>query len=493
MTEPLSPPAGAALAPRHSVVDLRTPTSIHLVGVGGSGISAVAVILAAMGHRVTGSDVVATGVWPVLAEAGVTAEVVTAEELFSAAGVHGAAVVAHSTAFAPAASDLVDAETAGRLVLNRAGILAAICATRPSVAVSGTHGKTSTTAMLATLLDGVGADPSYLVGATPLGLGRAAHWGGADGVFVAEADESDGSFLELGAATAVVTNVDEDHLDHWGSLDAIEAAFDRFLASAVDRIVCIDDPRAEGDALGRPDPRAERLAHRHGAVTVGEAEGARYRLHDVTVRHLTTTFRLTVDGTEVGPVTIGTPGRHHARNAAVALATAAGLGVPLADGVQALAAYQGVARRFAVVGEVGGVTVVDDYAHNPGKVRALLAGAQEAGWPRVVAVFQPHRWSRTRDQLADLGAALALADVVAITEVYGAGEDRLADVSGRLLVDEVLDRRPWAQVGWTPGLDDAVRWVAGVHRPGDLVLTIGAGDIATLGTRLVAALAGEEP
>lgn len=472
-----------------SPVDLSVPRRIHLVGVGGAGISAIGIILAAMGHQVTGSDVTETSVFARLHQAGVGTEVVPPAELFAAAAAHHAEVVAHSTAFAPSAADLALAADAGRQITNRAGILAAICAARPTVAVSGTHGKTSTTALLATLLRGAGADPSFLVGAVPVELGEAARWGGPSGAFVVEADESDGSFLELGAGTAVVTNIDEDHLDHWGSIHNIEAAFDRFLASAAVRIVCIDDPRTEGAA----DERALRLAEAHGAITVGESAPARYRIHHVEIDRLTTTFGLLVDGQEVGPVTIGTPGRHHARNAAVALATAATLGVSPRDGVAALAPYVGVARRFEVLGQAGGVTVVDDYAHNPGKVRALLASAQEAGWNRVVVVFQPHRYTRTRDQGADFGAALALADVVAVTDVYAAGEAPLPGVSGRTLVSAVLDERPWAEVAWVPTLDDAVTWARASLRPGDLCLTVGAGDISGLGRRLLAALGSHQP
>ena len=471
-----------------TAVDLSVPRRIHLVGVGGAGISAIGIILAAMGHHVTGSDVTETAVFARLHQAGIDTEVVEPVGLFAAAEAHGAEVVAHSTAFAPSAADLAAATAAGRQVTNRAGILAAICAARPTVAVSGTHGKTSTTALLATLLDGAGADPSFLVGAVPVGLGEAARWGGPSGAFVVEADESDGSFLELGAGTAVVTNVDEDHLDHWGSIHEIEAAFDRFLASAAVRIVCIDDPRVEGAV----DERALRLAEAHQAITVGESAPARYRIHDVEVNRLTTTFGLLVDGEEVGPVRIGTPGRHHARNAAVALAAAATLGVEPRDGVAALAPYEGVARRFEVVGRAGGVTVVDDYAHNPGKVRALLASAQEAGWDRVVVVFQPHRYTRTRDQGADFGVALALADVVAVTDVYAAGEAPLPGVSGRTLVGAVLDERP-ADVAWVPTLDDAVTWARARLRPGDLCLTVGAGDVAGLGRRLLEALERREP
>jgi UDP-N-acetylmuramate--alanine ligase len=215
-------------------------------------------------------------------------------------------------------------------------------------------------------------------------------------------------------------------------------------------------------------------------------------VHDVEVERLHTRFGLSHHGQELGPVTVGTPGRHHARNAAVAVAVALELGIPAPQAVEALAAYRGVTRRFEVVGEAFGATVVDDYAHNPGKVRALLASAAEAGWPRVVAIFQPHRYTRTRDLVADFGAALALADVIAITEVYGAGEDPIPGVSGRSLVEAVLEVRPWAEVAWVPTLEDAAHWARATLRPGDLCLTVGAGDVSSLGRTLVARSA-EQP
>jgi UDP-N-acetylmuramate--alanine ligase len=465
------------------VTDLAAPRSVHLVGIGGAGISAIGIILATMGHRVTGSDVNETAVWPTLVAAGVAPEVVAPADLFASAHRHGAELVAHSTAFPPTDRDLAAAADAGCTVLDRAGILALICAARPTVAVSGTHGKTSTTAMLATLLHEAGADPSYLVGATPLGLGRAAHWADdGDGAFVVEADESDGTFLRLGGDIAVVTNVDEDHLDYWHDIGAIEAAFLRFLQEARTGVVCIDDPRGEVVT----DERALRVAQAVGAVTVGEGPEADLRVHSVEVERLHTTFGLRRGSDELGPVRVGTPGRHHARNAAVAVAVAQELGIDADRAVRAVGAYRGVARRFEVLGEVRGATVVDDYAHNPGKVRALLASAKEAGWSRVVAVFQPHRYTRTRDLLADFGSALALADVVAITEIYAAGEDPIPGVSGRSLVEAVLDARPWAQVAWLPALDDAASWLQGALRPGDLCLTVGAGDVSGLGRRLVA-------
>jgi UDP-N-acetylmuramate--alanine ligase len=465
------------------ITDLAAPRTVHLVGIGGAGISAIGIILASMGHRVTGSDVNQTSAWAALEAAGVAPEVVAPADLFAAAQRHGAEIVAHSTAFPPTDRDLAAAAEAGRTVLDRAGILSLICAARPTVAVSGTHGKTSTTAMLATLLDAAGTDPSYLVGATPLGLGRAAHWSPRDDrAFVVEADESDGTFLRLGGDIAVVTNIDEDHLDFWHDIGAIEAAFLRFLEDARVAIVGIDDPRAEQVT----DPRALRVAQAVGATTVGEGPEADFQVHSVEVERLHTTFGLRHRGEELGPVRVGTPGRHHARNAAAAIAVALELGVTADDAIAAIGSYRGVSRRFEVLGEAHGATFVDDYAHNPGKVRALLASAQEAGWSRVVAVFQPHRYTRTRDLLGDFGAALAHADVIAVSEIYGAGEEPIPGLTGRSLVEAVLDVRPWAEVAWVPTLDDAASWLRDTLRPGDLCLTVGAGDVSGLGRRLVA-------
>ena len=460
-------------------VDLSRPRPIHLVGVGGAGISAIAVILAAMGHRVSGSDVNETPAWPHLIEAGVSLSVVPAEDLFDAARDAGAEIVAYSTAWPPPPG--LAGPGPGAAFVDRASMLAAICAERPTVAVSGTHGKTSTTAMVATVLEALGADPSYLIGAQPVApLTTAARWGGPGGTFVVEADESDGSFEVLGASTVVVTNIEEDHLDHWGSIEAIEAAFDRFVRGAEVRVIDIDDPRAA------------RLAAAHGAVTVGESEGADYRIHDVVVERLSTRFGLTVGGREIDPVTIDTPGRHHAHNATAAIAVAVSLGADIEAAAAAIAPYRGVRRRFEVVGEAAGVTVVDDYAHNPGKVRALVSSAREAGWDRVVVAFQPHRYTRTRDLGPAFVAGLEAADVVAVTDIYGAGETPIDGVSGLSLVEGLLDARPWRPTAWLPTLDDVVTWAAQALRPGDLFLTVGAGDVHQLGSRVLARLGGGE-
>ena len=466
--------------------DLARPRRIHLVGAGGAGMSAIGLVLVAMGHRVTGTDVVETAVVPGLRAAGIEVAIVPAGSLFAAAADQRPDLIAHSTAFPPSPDDVQAAAVLGAEIVARAGILAGICAARRTIAVSGTHGKTSTTAMVATMLAGAGADPSYLVGAPLAGGGPAARWVPGEW-FVVEADESDGTFLALGAETAVVTNIDEDHLDHWGTIDEIERGFDRFLAEATIRVVCIDDP---GRDDGQAEPRALRLARVHGALTVGEAPEADVRISELSVQRLGTSFRLCHGATDLGVVELATPGRHNARNAATAVATGMALGFDAARCRDAIGAYRGTARRFEVVGEAGGVTVVDDYAHNPGKVGALLRSAREAGWGRVVVVFQPHRYTRTRDQARSFGRALGAADVLVITDVYGAGEAAIDGVSGKLLVDAVLDEHPGTRVAWLPRLEDALAYLAGALRPDDLCLTVGAGDVGTLGPRLLVLLGG---
>lgn len=461
-------------------IDLATPHKIHLVGVGGAGISAIGIILATMGHEVSGVDLNETPAWSSLMAAGVKVAVADSGDLFGGSDATNAEVVAHSTAFIPTDHQRANLENQGVQVLNRAEILALICAQKRTIAVSGTHGKTSTTAMLATLLEGVGAQPSFLVGALPLGLGRAASWGGS-GPFVVEADESDGSFLSLGADVAIVNNIDADHMDYWQSMERLEAAFDQFVADAQEAVVCIDDTKRDAVA----EERALRVARKHGALSVGESQEARLRVHNVAVNRLETTFGLSFDGTEIGPVKVATPGRHNARNAAVAIAVAIESGISPSDAVGAIAAYRGSSRRFEVVGEFNGATVVDDYAHNPGKVRSVLSAAKEAGWDRVVVLFQPHRYSRTKNQAREFGEALSLADVVGVSEIYAAGEAPIEGVSAEMLIAATLDERPSAIAEWLPTLDDAENWIRSQARPGDLVLTVGAGDIWRVGRSIV--------
>jgi UDP-N-acetylmuramate--alanine ligase len=347
-------------------------------------------------------------------------------------------------------------------------MLAAIAATRRTIAVSGTHGKTTTASMLALVLAQAGLRPSFIIGGEVNETGGGAAWDVGEW-FVIEADESDGTFLELPAEVAVVTNVEADHLEHYGGMDALVEAFARFLEQPARlRVVCADDPVAA------------RLGRATGAVTYGESEVADYRMVDVRTGRDGSGFTLVRGVEELGEVRLPVPGRHNAQNAAGALAAALELDAPFAAASRALSRYGGVARRFEFRGERDGVTFVDDYAHLPGEARAALAAARAGGWSRVVCVFQPHRYSRTGTLWRDFGAAFDDADLLVVTEVYPAGEAIRPGVSGRLIVQAVLEHAPSRRVAWLPHRDDVVRYLLRELRAGDVCLTLGAGDLTAL-------------
>jgi UDP-N-acetylmuramate--alanine ligase len=397
------------------------------------------------------------------------------------AAVPGVDAVVVSTAVPPDDPEVVEARRRGIPVLARIDILPAFAAVQPFVSVSGTHGKTTTSSMLAQVLRGVGSDPSFLVGAPVPVLGGAAGQGSGPW-FVLEADESDGSFLAGPRAAAILTNVEPDHLEFWGGWDQLRAGFERFLAETDGpRLVCADDPEAA------------RIAHSVGASTYGRSAGATHRIRDLELNATGSSFEL-VAGGRARRASVAVPGAHNALNAAGALAVAVELGIDLGDAIEALAAYTGVSRRFELRGSAGGVHVVDDYAHLPTEVRAALAAARSGGWGRVVAVFQPHRYSRTEALWADFAGAFHDADVLVLTEIYPAGEAPRPGVTGRLLVDAVRAADPDGQVVWQPSLDAVTGYLLDELRPGDLCIGLGAGDITTLADRLLPALrARREP
>jgi UDP-N-acetylmuramate--alanine ligase len=456
------------------VLDLSRPRRLHVTNVGGAGMSAVATLLAESGHRVSGHDPAdSTPFLDLLAGLGVT---VTTGPDRPPLDPEVEAVIT-STATPADDPDVVAARERGTTVAHRAAALAALCAGRDTVAVAGTHGKTTTSALLTTVLAGTGRDPGWVVGARIAHLGRGAAWGGA-GPLVVEADESDATFLALGAGTAVVTNVEPDHLENWGGEAALRDGFRRFVAAVPGAtVLCADDEGSRRliEAAGKP-------------LTYGLAAGADYRVVDPAPAGSGVRFTLEHEGERVEVVVPAAPGVHNARNATAALAAAHTHGVPLADGAAALAAFSGVARRFELRGEAAGVTVVDSYDHLPTEVAAALAAAAWGPWARVVAVFQPHRYSRTEALWREFADAFVDADLLAVTGVYAAGEAPRPGVTGKLIVNAVLDAHPWAQVAWLPSLDDVELWLDSVLRPGDLCLTLGAGDLTTLPPRIVSDL-----
>lgn len=445
----------------------------HLIGIGGAGMSVVARLLVAAGVRVSGSDARESDTLAALRIDGITAVVG-----HHASTVQGVDTVVISSAVRDDNAELVAARSAGVRVIHRSEALAALMIGRRAVAVAGAHGKTTTTAMLATLLSTLGLDPSFAVGGTvttATGSVAGGHLGTGD-ILVAEADESDGSFLAYLPTVAVVTNVEPDHLDHYGSREAFEQAFVEFASQLGPDgvlVACADDAgsaklarvhRAGGGQVltyGQ-DPHADFV------VTVApSSEGSR-----AIVRHggTSTEFSLVV------------PGVHNILNASGAVAAAVALGVRLEDAGRGVSAFRGTGRRFELRGEAAGVRVVDDYAHHPTEVAALLTAARDvAGQGRVVALFQPHLYSRTRAFAQEFADALALADEVVVTGVYAAREDLDPEITASTIVDLMPDGMGRA----VEDRSDAVAYIAGLVRPGDLALTIGAGDVTELGPLLL--------
>ncbi|HXQ75160.1 MAG TPA: UDP-N-acetylmuramate--L-alanine ligase [Acidimicrobiales bacterium] len=451
-------------------VDLSSPRRIHLVGVGGAGMSAIASVLAAMGHTVTGSDLKASPTTQRLAAAGVSVMIG-----HRAAHVGDAELVTISTAIAATNPEVVEARRRGVRVLHRAEVTAAVAACRRCVAVSGTHGKTTTTSMLALILVQAGLRPSFLIGGDVNEIGTNAVWD-SGAWLVIEADESDGTFLALDPEIAVVTNVEPDHLDFYGGFEELVAAFDRF---------CTGRPGAV--VVGADDPVAARLGRVHGADLVGTADDATFRIEALRAGRDGVSFAMSTGGTSLGTISLPVTGANIARNAAVATVAALHVGASFEDARRAFARFAGVARRFELRGEWHGVRFVDDYAHLPTEVRAVLEAARQTGPERVVVVFQPHRYSRIEalgEQFAD---AFSAADVVIVTEIFAAGESPRPGVTGRLVADAVAARHPDLDVTYIAGRAELRAHLAGVLRPGDLCLTLGAGDLTSLPDELVGA------
>ena len=446
---------------------------VHLAGIGGAGMSAVARLMLARGVPVAGSDAAESATLKELESLG--ARVYLGQR---AANLGDAETLVVSSAIREDNPELVEARRRGLRVLHRAGALASLTAGRRVIAVTGTHGKTTTTSMIATIFLGVGAAPGYAIGGTLASSGvNAADGSGGD--FVVEADESDGSFLMLSPDAAVITNVDADHLDNYGTVDAYRASFRQFcdrIAPGGLLVTCADDPGA-GEVAEHARGRGLRV------VTYGASPVANYQLRDIRVAGMTTSF--TVTGAASAEVTVQVPGSHYALNGTAALAVAAELGLAPASVVAALGGYRGAGRRMEPKGEARGVRVVDTYAHHPVEVVADLAAARQiAVGGRVIAVFQPHLYSRTRIFAAEFAAALGQADVAVILDVYAAREDPEPGVSGRMVADAVP-----GEARYVPAAADVPGVVASIAAPGDLVLTMGAGDVTRLGPLILEELA----
>ncbi|MCZ2847627.1 UDP-N-acetylmuramate--L-alanine ligase [Modestobacter sp. VKM Ac-2978] len=449
---------------------------VHFIGIGGAGMSGIARIMLARGVPVSGSDRRDSPALRALDALGARIEVGHAAEHLGEA-----ATVVVSTAIRDENAELVAARDRGLRVLPRAVALAAVMAGRRSVAVAGTHGKTSTTSMLTVAVQACGVDPSFAIGGTLNESGSNAHAGQGD-VFLAEADESDRSFLLLAPRGGIVTNVEADHLDNYGDLAAVEAAFDTFARTVPADgflVLCADDPGAARLATVGAAARVR---------TYGESAGADLQLLDLEVGPDGTRYTAVLDGQELGAVHIRLPGVHMALNSAAALLAGIELELPVAGLVNGLGRFGGVHRRFELKGTAAGVRVYDDYAHHPTEVAAQLRAARAVvGEGRLLVLFQPHLYSRTAEFATGFGEALGLADEVVVMEVYGAREDPVPGVTGALVADAVP--LPAGQVAFEPSWSAAAGAMAARARPGDLVVTMGAGDVSMVGPEVLVALA----
>ncbi len=467
---------------------------VHFVGVGGAGMSAIAKVLLERGYVITGSDLKAGRAQAVLQAMGARITVGHDPAL-----PEGADMVVVSSAIPNTNVELRRARELGIHVLTRGEALAEVLSGDRPIVVAGTHGKTTMTSMIIAILRSAGRDPTYLVGGGLNDAGTNAR-SGRDDIAVAESDESDGSFLLLQPWVSVVTNVEADHLDHWGSLEALEDGFDRFVAAT---------QAGGGCVLPNGDSRRAALAAERGlkVLTFGPgaevvpgpgAEEAAERA-DVTASEVATSggavaFSLSIGGAGSTAVTLRVPGMHNVANALAAAAACTLAGLSAGDIAVGLSAYRGVERRFQVKGEQRGVRVIDDYAHHPTEVRAVLAAARSSIAPggRVVAVFQPHRFSRTKALSEMFGSAFADADRIVITDVYGAGEMPVPGVSGKVVADAVAAHLPRRALAYLPHRDELIGFLRASARSGDSVLTMGAGDITSVGDELLELLA-EEP
>ncbi len=452
------------------------PAKIHFVGIGGIGMSGIAEVLLNLGYRVSGSDVKESDVTRRLAalggliQRGHAAEHVTAVD-----------VVVFSSAVRKDNPEIVEARTRKIPVIPRAEMLAELMRLKYGVAIAGSHGKTTITSLAAHLLAHAGLDPTAVVGGKVNAFGSNAKLGKGE-YMVVEADESDGSFLRIPPTIAVVTNVDPEHLDHWRTPAALRQGFLDFVNRVPFyglAILCIDHPTVQSLI-----PELEKRF-----VTYGEAPQADYRAGGIEVRAHRVAFDAFRRGEPLGRFEVGMVGRHNALNALAVVALGDEMGIPTDVTRGALATFNGVQRRFTVRGEAAGVTVVDDYGHHPAEIRAVLRGAREAFGRRVLCLFQPHRYSRTRDLLPDFTTAFNDADVLLLSEIYAAGEEAIPGVSGEKLADAVRahGHRDVTFVAERSRLAVAARERV---REGDIVITLGAGDITAVGPELLGMLGG---
>ena len=449
----------------------RKAQHIHFVGIGGSGMSGIAEVLLNLNFTVSGSDLAQTPVTERLAGRGARVFAGHAE-----GNIAGADVVVISSAVGSDNPEVIAARHHKVPVIPRAEMLGELMRMKYGVAIAGSHGKTSTTAMVAQVLSGAGLDPTIVIGGRLNILGSSAKLGGGD-LMVAEADESDGSFLGLSPTIAVVTNIDAEHLNHYGSMEALVDAFAGFLNKVPFYglgVVCLDDPQIQGII-----PRLTRTL-----LTYGMASQADLVASAVEMKGFDTRFEVTFRGRWLGDVRLRVPGRHSVHNALAAIGVGLEFDLKFADIAHHLGQFSGADRRFQLKGEAGGVMVVDDYGHHPTEIRATLSAAREGWKRRTVVVFQPHRYTRVAALMEEFARSFYQADVLIVTEIYRAGEEPIPGVSGATLA-EAVTQHGHKETVHARDLAEAGQMVRARVQPGDLLITLGAGDVWKVGEQFL--------
>lgn len=450
---------------------------IHFVGIGGAGMSALARILLEKGYEVTGSDL---GSSPLIEQLkGLGAHI---HQGHRAENVRGADAIVVSTAIPEGNPEIVEAARLGLRRFHRSDINAALLNAAKGIAVAGAHGKTTTTSMLGVALDHAGISPTIIIGGEVDVLGGNAKLGKGE-YLVSEADESDGSFLKLLPHIAVVTNIEDDHLDHYGTLDNIRKAFREFLGNIKPgghAVLCFDNENVR-EIAKTLDVKVVSYAIDH------EAD---YRAGKIEMHGAGVDFSVLRGGEDLGRVRLHLPGRHNVLDALATVVTGLSIGLSVEQMAEGLALFHGAKRRFQTKGRVQGVWVVDDYAHHPTEVATTLLAARQTKPGRIVCAFQPHRYSRTKLLAKEFGTAFGEADVLVLTDVYAAGEAPIEGISGRTILDAVREATG-REAAYIPERADVALHLGAIAEPGDIVLTMGAGDIWKTGEELVALLEGK--
>ena len=455
---------------------------VHIVGIGGAGMSGIALVLHERGIHVTGSDLKSSRYVRELEAAGIEVHVGHEAATIDATNPD---VVVISTAIPESNPEVIRARELGIEVWPRAKMLPALSLGHKTVAVSGTHGKTTTSSMVTTMLDRMGLDPSFLIGGFVEGYNTNAHSGKSD-YYVAEADESDGSFLFFNPTVTVITNIEADHLDHYGTLENLENTFGQFMDTVGDEGFVVACGESEG--VRRVAAKCERKVVTYGFEGNGDFD---YVCVPQDGDHkLESHLEVRCPGGRSVNVTIkANPGRHNMLNATAAVAVADVLGLDIVAAAEALSTFAGVKRRFTHVADVDGITVVDDYGHHPTEVAATLSAAAGLDYDRVVVVFQPHRYSRTKALAEQFGGAFGDADVLYVMDVFSAGEMPIPGISGKTVANAVAKSGKNAEVNYVPNRRDLISRLVAEVKPGDLLITMGAGDVTLVGPAFVEAKA----